>query len=261
MFFNIGHLPLKQKQFGAEGWTHGPHHAVATWASGAIEQIVLHHRKNGNGGEISALAKSVPGCSQSMGRQTKTIFHGSENLGAAAMKDIAADVSHTHVVVSEEALDGVAKLCFNELRNFRGEDDAKAFVIDGPSRQMLGVGKKRGTSINDARTRILNAGGPLAVRCLLSSQDHGCGAVTEESAGDDMSHGVVILLPGEGAEFDREQERILFGVCTHIINGARNSGGAANAAETEDRGALNVPGEAHAVDEAGVDAWTGDTGV
>jgi hypothetical protein len=38
-----------------------PHHAVATWASGAIEQIVLHHRKHRNRGEISALPKSVPG--------------------------------------------------------------------------------------------------------------------------------------------------------------------------------------------------------
>src|SRR5260370_23564051 len=142
MIFNIDHLPLKQKQFGAEGWTHGPHHAVASWASGAIEQIVLHHRKNRNGGEISALPQSVPGCSQSMGRQTKTIFHGSENLRAAAMKDKAANVSNTQVVVSEEALDRVAKLCFNELRNFRGQDNAKAFVSDGPSRQMVRVALK-----------------------------------------------------------------------------------------------------------------------
>jgi hypothetical protein len=61
MFFNIRHLPLQQKQFGTEGWTHGSHHAVTTGASGAIEQIVLHHRKHRNGGEISALPKSVPG--------------------------------------------------------------------------------------------------------------------------------------------------------------------------------------------------------
>ena len=80
-----------------------------------------------------------------MGRQIETILHGSENLGAAAMKDIAANVSHTHVVVSEEALDGVTKLCFDELRNLRGEDDAEAFVSDGPSRQVLGVGIERGT--------------------------------------------------------------------------------------------------------------------
>ena len=165
-----------------------------------------------------------------MGRQTKTILHGPENLGAAAMKDIAANVSHTHVVVSEEALDGVTKLCFDELRNLRGEDDAEAFVSDGPSRQVLGVGIERGPSIDDAGAGILNAGGPSGVRRVLSSQDYGGGAVTEESAGDDMSQGVVILLPGEGAEFDREQERILFGVGTHIIDGARNSGGSANAA-------------------------------
>ena len=175
-----------------------------------------------------------------MGRQTKTFFHGSENLGAAAMKDKAANISYAQVVVSEELLDGVPKLRFNEFRNFRGKDNAEALVIDGPSCQVLRVGIKRGTSINHARTRILNAGGPLGVRCLLSSQDDGCGAVTEESAGDDVSHGIVVLLPCEGAEFDRKQERILLGVRTHIINGARNSGGSANAAETEDRGAFNV---------------------
>jgi hypothetical protein len=185
-----------------------------------IEQIVLHHRKHRNGGQISPLTESVPGCSQRIGRQTKTIFHGSKDFGAAAMKDIAADVSHTHVIVSEEALDSVAKLCLNELRNFRGEDDTKTLVIDGPSCQMLRIGIKRGTSINDTRTGILNAGWPSPVWRRLSSQDHGCSAVTEESAGDDMSQGVVLVLPRERAEFDREQERILFGVGTHIIDRA-----------------------------------------
>src|ERR1700754_4846910 len=107
-----------------------------------------------------------------MGRKTETIFHGFENLGAAAVKDKAANVSHTQIVVSEEALDGVTKLCFNQLRNFRREDNAKAFVVDDPSRQMLRVGIKRGTSINDARTGIANAGRPLGVRRILSSQNY-----------------------------------------------------------------------------------------
>src|SRR5207302_1716975 len=252
---------LKQKKLSAEGWTHGPHHAVATWAAGAIEQKVLHHRKDRNGGEISPFPKSVPGCSQSMGRQTKTLFHGSENLGAAAVKDIAAYVSHTQVIVREEVFNSVTKLCFNEFRNFRGEDNAKAFVSDGPSRQVLRVGIKCGTGSNDARTRILNASRPSGVRCLLSSQNNGCRAITKKSAGDDMSQGVVVLLPSKGAEFDREQERILFGVCAHIIDGARNSSGSANAAEAEYRGAFNVPREAHFIDKTGVDAWTGDAGV
>jgi len=61
MFFNIHHLPLQQKQFSAEGWAYGPHHAEATRASGVIEQILLHHRKHRNRGEIAALPKSVPG--------------------------------------------------------------------------------------------------------------------------------------------------------------------------------------------------------
>src|ERR1700739_989313 len=101
------------------------------------------------------------------------------------MKNKAANVVHTQAVVSEEVLDGVTKLCLNQLRHFRGEDNAKAFVIDVPSGQMLRVGIHRGARRNDARARILNAGGPSAVRCLLSSQDHGCGAVAEASAGDE----------------------------------------------------------------------------
>ena len=196
-----------------------------------------------------------------MRRQTQTLFHGSENLWAAAMKDIAANVSHTHMVVSEEALNGVSKLCLNQLRNFWGQDYAKAIVIDGPSRQMLRVRIERRASIDHTRTGILDACGSLGVRCLLSSQDHGCGTVTKKTAGDDMSQGVVVLLPREGAEFDGEQKRILLGVCTHVINGARNSGSSADAAETEDRSAFDVSGKSHPIDQTSVDAWTRDTGV
>jgi hypothetical protein len=96
---------------------------------------------------------------------------------------------------------------------------------------------------------------------LFACEDDGSGTVTEESAGDDVSHGVVVLLPGEGTELDREEESVLGGVGADVIDGACYAGDSCNTAEAEDGSPLDVAGEAHAVDEPGVDAGAGNASV
>ena len=125
---------------------------------------------------------------------------------------------------------------------------------------MFGVGINRRARVKDARARILNGGGLLGERRFAASEDDGGGAVSEEPAGDEIGHGIVVLLPGKGAEFDREQKRVLFGEGAHIVGGAGDAGGSGDTAEAEDGGALDVCGEAHEVDETGVDAGAGDAG-
>src|SRR5260370_396185 len=46
--------PLQQKQFAAEGWAHGAHHAVAAGTSGALEEEVLTSGEHEAGGEVQA---------------------------------------------------------------------------------------------------------------------------------------------------------------------------------------------------------------
>ncbi len=93
-----------------------------------------------------------------------------------------------------------------------------------------------------------------------SSDDDGSGAVGEEAGGDEIGDGLVIVLPGEGTEFDGEQKGDVFGEGANVVRSARDSGGSGDAAEAEDGSALDVYRERKAVDEAGVDGGAGDSG-
>ncbi len=52
----------------------------------------------------------------------------------------------------------------------------------------------------------------------------------------------------------------LIGEGADVVGGAGDAGGSGDAAEAEDGRALDVDGEGHAVDEAGVDGGAGDAG-
>ncbi len=99
--------------------------------------------------------------------------------------------------------------------------------------------------------------GELAFRA--GDDDGGC-SVGEEAAGDEVGDGLVVVLPGEGAEFDREEQGDLFGEGADVVGGAGDAGGSGDAAQAEDGRALDVDGEWQAVDEAGVDGGAGDAG-
>ncbi len=110
-------------------------------------------------------------------------------------------------------------------------------------------------------SRTLGAGlGGVGELALGAGDDYGGGAVGEEAGGDEVGDGLVVVLPGEGAELDGEQQSDLVGEGADVVGGAGDAGGSGDAAQAEDGGALDVDGEGHAVDEAGVDGGAGDAG-
>ena len=93
-----------------------------------------------------------------------------------------------------------------------------------------------------------------------AGDDDGGGAVAEEAAGDEVGDGLVVVLPGERAELDGEQERELVGEGADVVGGACDACGSGDAAEAEDGCALDGGRERHPIDEAGVDGGAGDAG-
>ena len=147
----------------------------------------------------------------------------------------------------------------DDLGDVGGEDDFEADVADVPAHDVFGV------SI-ECRARVKDAGAGAVVqawfaeRCFAAGDDDGGGAVAEEAAGDEIGDGLVVVLPGEGAELDGEKKRVLVGEGADVVGGAGDAGGSGDAAEAEDGCALDAGGEGHAVDEAGVDGGAGDAG-
>src|SRR5260370_177271 len=84
--------------------------------------------------------------------------------------------------------------------------------------------------------------------------------ISEEAAGDEVGDGLVVVLPGKGAEFDREEEGVLVGEGADIVGGAGNAGGSSDAAEAEGGGALDAGGEGHQVNGAGCECGGGGGG-
>jgi len=253
-------LPLEQEELGAEGRSHGSHHAVAAGAPRLIAQEVLHDGEDRCGREVSPLTQAVVGCRERMLGEIQRGFHGLEDLWPTAVKDEAADVVDAEIDFFEKVLDGVAELGAYEFGNVSGEDNVEAAVVDVPAHKVLGVRIEGGASGDDARAGPLDAGGSASMRCFVAGEDDGRGAVSEEPGGDDIGHGEVILLPSKGAEFNGEKDGVLVGEGAEIIHGAGDTCGTGDAAEAEDGCALYVLGEAHQVDETGIDAGAGDAG-
>ena len=109
-------------------------------------------------------------------------------------------------------------------------------------------------------TRLLGPGGRVGDDSFVAGEDDGGAPVAEEPAGDEIRDGLVVILPGERAELDREEQDDLLGMAGQIVAGARDAGGSGDAAKAEDGGALDVRGERHLVDQAGVDGGGRDAG-
>ena len=163
-------------------------------------------------------------------------------------------------MLGKEAVDIAAEVFEDDFGDVGREDDAEACVDDVPSHDVPGVaieGAARGEDLRHARQRC---GGELGEDGFGAGEDDGRAAIAEDSGGDEVGDGLIIILPGEGAEFDREQKRELVREGAEIVGGAGDAGGSSDAAEAEDGGALDVGGERHQVDEAGVDGGGSDAG-
>src|SRR5258708_3057158 len=146
----------------------------------------------------------------------------------------------------------------DDVRDVGGEDDFEAHVSDVRTHDVFGMSIESRARVEDLWT---SAGtGFFAEQGFAAGDDDCCGSVAEEAAGDEIGDGLVVVLPGEGAELDREKERVLVGEGADVVGGAGDAGGSCDAAEAEDGRALDGGGEGHEVDEAGVDGGAGDAG-
>ena len=100
----------------------------------------------------------------------------------------------------------------------------------------------------------------MFANCFVACNQDGGGAIAEEADGDEVGDGLVVTLPGEGAELNGEQDGDLIGVRADVVGGAGEAGGSGDAAEAEDGSAADVGREGHAIDEARIDRGTGDAG-
>src|ERR1700733_8284716 len=146
----------------------------------------------------------------------------------------------------------------DDLGDVGGEDDLEAHVADAPAHDVFGVAIEGGAGVEDAWTAAW-AGFFCEWGFAAGNDDRG-GAVAEEAAGDEVGDGLVVVLPGEGAELDGEEQGVLLGEGADVVGGAGDACGTGDAAQAEDGGALDAGGEGHEVDEAGVDGGAGDAG-
>src|SRR3984893_3805294 len=144
----------------------------------------------------------------------------------------------------------------DNLRDIGGEDDFEAHVSDVPAHDVFRMSIKCRARVEDLWTGA--GAGFFAQRSFAASDDDCGGAVAEEAAGDEVGDGLVVVLPGEGTEFDGEKEGVLDGEGADVGGGAGDAGGSGDATEAEDGGALDGGGEGHQVNEAGVDGGAGD---
>ena len=126
--------------------------------------------------------------------------------------------SRAETVVGEEGFDVAAEVFVDDLGDVGREDDLEAEVADVPAHDVLGVAIEGGAGVEDLRA---GAGAVFfAERCFAAGDDDGGGAVAEEAGGDEVGDGLVVVLPGEGAELDGEQQRVLVGEGADVVGGA-----------------------------------------
>src|SRR5882757_6813472 len=146
----------------------------------------------------------------------------------------------------------------DDLRDVGGEDDFEAHVSDVPTHDVLGMSVKSRTRVKNLRTGA--GAGFFAEGCFAAGDDDCGGAVAEEAAGYEVGDGLIVVLPGEGTEFDGEKKRVLVGEGANVVGGTRDAGCSGDATEAEDGSAFDRGRERHEVDEAGIDGGTGDAG-
>ena len=253
-------LPLQEDELGTEGWAHRCEDAVGAGFARGVHEDIFEDGEDRGGGEITDLAEAAPGGLEGVVREVERVLHGFENLGAAGVKDVAGDVVDGEAVVGEEGLDVAAEVFVDDLGDVGREVDLEAHVADVPAHDVLGVAIEGGAGVEDPGAGDAGGAGALGEGGFGACDDDGGGAVAEEAAGDEVGDGLVVVLPGEGAEFDGEEQSVLVGEGADVVRGAGDAGGSGDAAKAEDGSALHAGGEGHEVDEAGVDGRAGDAG-
>ena len=97
-----------------------------------------------------------------------------------------------------------------------------------------------------------------AVTGLGAGDDHGGGAVAEQSGRDQIRDRKIVALERERAGLDRQQRGVLVGIGQSVISGSGEAESAADAADAENRRALDIGTQIHAVDQSRVQRGTCD---
>jgi hypothetical protein len=134
-------------------------------------------------------------------------------------------------------------------------DNLESGLDDVPTHHALSVAVEGGAGGEDAGTALF-----AAERGVGTGDEHSGGAVSEKSAGDEVRDGLVVILPGERAELDREKQSVLVGKGADVVGGAGDSCSSGDTAQAEDGRALDVDREGQPVDQARVYGGAGDSG-
>ena len=247
---------MEQNQFEAESGAHGRKDGAAAGLAGLVLESVREHAKHRGGGEIADLPKGFPAKGERIFGKIEGFFGCFEDLGTAGVEDPGADVGEGEGVLGEEAFDVAADVLEHDLGDVGREDDAEAGITDIPAHDVLGVAVEGAAGGED----IWGAGGRFWQLDVVSGEHDRGAAIAEEAGRDKVGDGLVVVLPGERTELDREQKRTLVGEGAEVVRGARDAGGPGDAAQPEDGRPLDVRGERHQVDEAGVDGRRSDAG-
>lgn len=98
----------QEYQFGAEARAHGEHEAVGARPGRAGGECVGQDVQDRGRGEVADAAQRVPGHRQSVPFDSQCLLQGLQDLGAAGVRHVPAQVVGGQVVVGEEVADVVA---------------------------------------------------------------------------------------------------------------------------------------------------------
>src|SRR5258708_32043594 len=119
----------------------------------------------------------------------------------------------------------------DDLRDVGREDDFEAHVSDVPAHDVLGMSIECRARVKDLWA---GAGAGFFAEGGVAAGDDDCGgAVAEETAGDEVGDGLVVVLPREGTELDGEKERVLVGEGADVVGGAGGGGGTGEGTRAE----------------------------
>ena len=140
------------------------------------------------------------------------------------MKDPGTDVGSRKTLATEERVHVRGEVLLDDDGDLAGEDNAETLFGDVPTHDLLGVGIKDRAGGQDAGARAGH---------VFAGHQHSAGAVAEEAGRNEVGDGEIVVLQGEGAEFDRKDHRDLSGEGADVIGGACHARGAGDAAEPE----------------------------
>ena len=145
-----------------------------------------------------------------------------------------------------------AEMFHHRIRNFRRQYDVKTFFRDVPAHHPLGIGIEGWISWPEFPVRSNPLPTPTTTVAAAPSP--------KSMRGNQVRHRKVVALQRQRTQLDGKQRGRLIGKAANVIRRARNSRGARHAAKSENRNALDVRRESHAIDEPRIERRRRDTG-